>query len=136
MLALTREESYFDPLAQSAAGASGLMQLMPATAGEINNKFKQIKVDGNSFPANASLNIGKNGIDVTLTDSIGGSQTDIQNLLTKVSQNIIIASLKDNNVQDDIFLIHFHDSSNNLIGNANTTDGSFTLNHYGRKLYQ
>lgn len=40
MLALTHEESYFDPLAQSAAGASGLMQLMPATAGEINNKFK------------------------------------------------------------------------------------------------
>lgn len=40
MLALTREESYFDPLAQSIAGASGLMQLMPATANEINNKFK------------------------------------------------------------------------------------------------
>ena len=40
MLALTREESYFDPLAQSVAGASGLMQLMPSTANEINNKFK------------------------------------------------------------------------------------------------
>ena len=39
MLALTREESYFDPLAQSIAGASGLMQLMPSTAAEINNKF-------------------------------------------------------------------------------------------------
>ena len=36
MLALTREESYFDPLAQSIAGASGLMQLMPSTANEIN----------------------------------------------------------------------------------------------------
>lgn len=40
MLALTREESYFDPLAQSVVGASGLMQLMPITASEINRKFK------------------------------------------------------------------------------------------------
>ena len=38
MLALTREESYFDPLAQSIVGASGLMQLMPSTANEINLK--------------------------------------------------------------------------------------------------
>lgn len=103
---------------------------------EINNKFKQIKFNGDSFPANASLSMDKQGIDVNLTESIDGSQTDIQNLLTKVSQNIIITSLKDNNVQDDISLIHFHDSSNNLIGSADTTDGSFTLNHYGRKLYQ
>ena len=40
MLALTREESYFDPLAQSLVGASGLMQLMPSTASEINSKYK------------------------------------------------------------------------------------------------
>ncbi len=40
MLSIAREESYFDPLAQSIAGASGLMQLMPSTANEINNKFK------------------------------------------------------------------------------------------------
>ncbi|MBO6087219.1 transglycosylase SLT domain-containing protein [bacterium] len=39
MLGLIREESYFDPLAQSFAGASGLMQLMPATANEISSKF-------------------------------------------------------------------------------------------------
>ncbi len=39
MLGLIREESYFDPLAQSMVGASGLMQIMPSTANEINSKF-------------------------------------------------------------------------------------------------
>lgn len=39
ILSLIREESYFDPLAQSMVGASGLMQLMPFTANEISSKF-------------------------------------------------------------------------------------------------
>jgi len=39
MISLIREESYFDPLTQSPVGASGLMQLMPSTAREINSRF-------------------------------------------------------------------------------------------------
>ncbi len=39
ILSIIREESYFDPLAQSAAGAGGLMQLMPATAREISHRY-------------------------------------------------------------------------------------------------
>jgi len=39
ILGLIKEESYFDPLAQSSTGASGLMQIMPLTADEINSKF-------------------------------------------------------------------------------------------------
>lgn len=39
ILSLVREESYFDPLAQSAVGATGLMQLMPSTAYEISAKY-------------------------------------------------------------------------------------------------
>ena len=40
-LALMRQESSFDPLVTSAAGAQGLMQLMPATARQVSRVLRQ-----------------------------------------------------------------------------------------------
>ena len=56
MLALTREESYFNPEAASFAGAKGLMQLMPATAAEI--AAKKGLGEYNLFDAESNIKLG------------------------------------------------------------------------------
>jgi len=55
MMAIVREESHFNPEAQSGVGAIGLMQLMPATAHEVGEKHN---IDFNtSYLLNPELNI-------------------------------------------------------------------------------
>ena len=56
VLAITRQESNFDPGASSSAGAMGLMQLMPATASSLARSAK-IPYNKNKLTADPAFNI-------------------------------------------------------------------------------
>lgn len=56
ILAIVREESYFNPQAQSSVGAGGLMQLMPSTAKEIGSKHG-VTIDSVKDLHNPEINI-------------------------------------------------------------------------------
>lgn len=56
LLSVMREESRFDPYARSAAGALGLMQIMPHTAHNLNKKLN-FDISGNAEMYNIKTNI-------------------------------------------------------------------------------
>lgn len=56
ILSIIREESYFNPKIKSPAGASGLMQLMPATAREVGSRYG-IKLKSPDFLLEPDINI-------------------------------------------------------------------------------
>lgn len=98
MLGLIREESYFDPLAQSMVGASGLMQLMPSTASEINSKFSLgMDVSSALFNPYSNIKLGnyyyeflrKNleGYDVSSVAAYNGGIGSIQKWKTTLHYN-------------------------------------------------
>jgi soluble lytic murein transglycosylase len=57
LLALTRQESAFDPRAVSLAGARGLMQLMPATAKTVATKILQMPYREASLTGDGTYNV-------------------------------------------------------------------------------
>jgi len=73
LFAITRQESAFDRDAVSRAGARGLMQLMPATAGDIANKL-QLPFSAERLTADGTYNVllGRAYLE-TLIDDFGGS---------------------------------------------------------------
>ena len=52
---IIKEESHFNPYAGSGAGASGLMQLMPATYSEVANKYN---IKGDIYNPESNIHAG------------------------------------------------------------------------------
>lgn len=88
MLALTREESYFNENAHSYVGAVGLMQLMPKTAKEIN-RIKGLGMQSleELHNANTNLKLGNHYYNFLLTN-LGGN-----NILSTAAYNGGIGSI-------------------------------------------
>lgn len=96
MLGLVREESYFDPLAQSMVGASGLMQIMPSTASEISSKYG-LNVNNSLFDPYSNLKLGNyyyeflrnnlEGYDISSVAAYNGGIGSIQKWKTTLHYN-------------------------------------------------
>ncbi len=75
IFALIRQESRFNPRAKSSAGARGLMQLMPRTAGFVakDQRFRQGKKRRELFQPSINLDLGQRYIEMLLDDVNIGS---------------------------------------------------------------
>lgn len=75
IFALIRQESRFNPRAKSSAGARGLMQLMPRTAGFVakDRRFRRGKKRRELFLPSTNLALGQRYIEILLDDSAIGS---------------------------------------------------------------
>jgi soluble lytic murein transglycosylase len=75
IFALIRQESRFNPRAKSSAGARGLMQLMPRTAGFVakDRRFRRGKKRRELFQPSTNLALGQRYIEILLDDSNIGS---------------------------------------------------------------
>ncbi len=98
IVSLIREESYFDPLAQSAVGARGLMQLMPATASDINSKFSLgMSIPDDLYNPEKNIKLGnyyyeflrKNleGYDISSIAAYNGGIGSLKNWKTSINYN-------------------------------------------------
>lgn len=98
MLSLIREESYFDPLAQSAVGASGLTQIMPVTAREVNLKMGLgMNISEALFNPNMNIKLGNyyylflksnlEGYDISSVAAYNGGIGSIQRWKTSLHYN-------------------------------------------------
>jgi soluble lytic murein transglycosylase-like protein len=63
-----RQESAFNPKARSYVGAMGLMQLMPATARIVTNKFAPETAGGNPYDPSVNMSLGQAYIGSLLND--------------------------------------------------------------------
>jgi soluble lytic murein transglycosylase len=75
IFALIRQESRFNPRAKSSAGARGLMQLMPRTAGFVakDQRFRRGKKRRELFKPSTNLDLGQRYIEILLADANIGS---------------------------------------------------------------
>ena len=97
MMSVMREESYFDPKAQSVVGASGLMQLMPTTASEIAKSYEIEDEDINLFDIDCNIMLGNyyyaqlrsilNGLDVSAIAAYNGGIGNVQNWKSSIFYN-------------------------------------------------
>ena len=106
--ALIRGESFFDPMAESTAGAMGLTQLMQMTAQDIATKFK--KTDFNITDSETNVEFGTYYLTQLISrcnDSIILAFFSYNSGITRVRkwiQSTTVSNSRPNNVPQDLFL--------------------------------